>query len=109
MHRTHMPSVAAPAVAQEARPPRPTNDTAPVTPRQGAAIERARAHQLSGAAASGAGIAGMAGPAGPARPEETPAERTAGRSSTKGIARNITESIFRRHCGPKLPAKGPTP
>jgi three-Cys-motif partner protein len=71
MHRTPMPSVAAPAVAQEARPPRPTNDTAPVTPRQGAAIERARAHQLSGAAASGAGIAGMAGPAGPARPEVT--------------------------------------
>lgn len=63
-------SVAAPARAQDAHWPPATNGTAPVTPRQGAAIERTQAHELSGAAASGAGIAGMAGPAGPARPEE---------------------------------------
>lgn len=71
MHRTNARSVAAPAGTHDASPPPATNGKAPVTPRQGAAIERARATATtphSGAAASGAGIAGMAGPAGPARP-----------------------------------------
>jgi len=69
MHRMNARSVAAPADLQDASPPPDTNGKAPVTPRQGAAIERARDTTHSGAAASGAGIAGMAGPAGPARPE----------------------------------------
>ena len=67
MYRT--PTVAAPVDSQDASPPPDTNGKAPVTPRQGAAIEGVRDNQKTGAAASGAGIAGMAGPAGPARPE----------------------------------------
>ena len=69
MHRTNARSVAALAGTHDVFPPPATNGKAPVTPRQGAAIERAQATTHSGAAASGAGIAGMAGPAGPARPE----------------------------------------
>ncbi len=72
MNRSIARSVAAPAGTHDASLPPATNDKAPVTPRQGAAIERANATATtphSGAAASGAGIAGMAGPAGPARPE----------------------------------------
>lgn len=70
MQGTHARSIAALASSQDASRPAATNDTAPVAPRQGAAIEGVRAHPLSGAAASGAGIAGMARPAGPARPED---------------------------------------
>jgi hypothetical protein len=69
MTRTKTRSIAALADSQDASPPAATNGKAPVVPRQGAAVEGARATTLSGAAASGAGIAGMAGPAGPARPE----------------------------------------
>lgn len=85
MDRTKRLSVAAPVGSHDAVHPRTTNGKAPVTPRQGAAIERMRATRPepgpwpadpgpthSGAAASGAGIAGMAGPAGPARPEQLP-------------------------------------
>lgn len=68
MHRTNAHSVAAPVDSHDASPPPATNGKAPVTPRQGAAIEGASATTKTGAAASGAGIAGMAGPAGPARP-----------------------------------------
>jgi hypothetical protein len=68
MHRTNARSIAAPVGSHDAAQPRVTNGKAPVTPRQGAAVEGANVHHKSGAAASGAGIAGMAGPAGPARP-----------------------------------------
>lgn len=70
MYRTHLPSTAAPVGSHDANRPPATNGKAPVTPRQGAAVEGARADHETGAAASGAGIAGMAGPAGPARPEQ---------------------------------------
>ena len=72
MHRTNAHSVAAPVDSHDASPPPATNGKAPVTPRQGAAIEGASATTRTGAAASGAGIAGMAGPAGPARPVVLP-------------------------------------
>src|SRR5262245_6393799 len=72
MSRTHTLSIAAPVDSHDAGSPPATNGKAPVTPRQGAAVEGARATTKTGAAASGAGIAGMAGPAGPARPVVPP-------------------------------------
>lgn len=76
MSRTSLPSTAAPVGSHDASRPPATNGKAPVTPRQGAAVEGARADHETGAAASGAGIAGMAGPAGPARPESFEHART---------------------------------
>ena len=75
MHRSQARSVAASVGSQDAVRPPDTNGKAPVTPRQGAAIERAQATTHSGAAASGAGIAGMAGPAGAGRPGTSGTER----------------------------------
>lgn len=63
-------SIAAPGGAQDARHPSATSQ-APVSPRQGAAIERGNAHQNAGAGAPGAGIAGMAGSASAARPQDS--------------------------------------
>lgn len=68
MHSELPPSVAAPGNAYHASRPTATRQ-APVTPRNGAAIERGSAHQNAGAGAPGVGIAGMAESASAARPQ----------------------------------------
>jgi len=71
MHPTSAGSAAAPGDAQDARHPSATNDKAPVTPRRGAAVERAE--PMKGSPASVNGFAGIAGP--PARAARTPGGR----------------------------------